>query len=126
MKLSQSPPNGKIDEKSEPKSDFREKIRHRQNIESKVFDYNQTLDIGKKNFWEKFLNQGSVEVLIVSDNQHEIEISGATFGDKILKYFDKTSDMVFMSRLDDLSKDFTKEVLISFCENKNNWKSKLE
>lgn len=126
MELSKSPLNKKFEKERRSKPDFREKITYRQNIDFKISDFDQTSDINEQNFWEKFLNQDHGQVLIVSDNQYEIEISRANFGDKILKYFDKTRDMVFMPKLDDLSKDFAKQIIITFCENENEWKSKLE
>jgi len=105
---------------------FKKKIRYRQNIVFKSFDNDQVLEINKNDFWETFLNQDYGEFLIVADNDYELEITGATFGDKFLKYFDKTIDKIFVSRLNYISKNFAKEIIISFCENDNIWKSKLE
>ena len=126
MELSRSPLNKKVEKRNSSQPNFRDEIDYRQNLDFRVFDYDQTSDLSKSDFWDKFLNQDYGEVLIVSGNKYELEISRANFGDKIVKYFDKTRDMVFMSKLDDLSKDFAKQIIISFCENENDWKSKLE
>jgi len=126
MELSKSPLNKKIEKEGRINPDFREKINYRKDINFKISDFDQTSEINEQKFWEKFLNQDHGQVLIISDNHYEIEISRASFGDKTLKYFDKTRDMFFMPKLDDLSKDFAKQTIISFCENENEWKSKLD